>query len=274
MRTRFAPTPSGYLHRGNLLNAAITSRLASEMDGELVLRIDSDDDDRCRPEFTEYIFRALHELGITWHSGPGTFDEFAGIDRAARKEYLRSQLTLIPPDLTFACSCTRSSLLTFACECRGKDLPLSTGQTSLRLYVDPAVMVDLDERRLPLRNALGDPVLWRRDDSPAYHWANVIDDRDLGTTHVVRGEDLLSSSALHRHLAAAIGAGSIANAVYLHHALVRNEAGEKLSKRAQPTQQPLPLDADEITRIHELAAALAAELQRDDATHRAEGPAT
>lgn len=258
MRTRFAPTPSGYLHLGNLVNARIVADLAQRHGGELALRIDQDDRDRCRPEYAAHVFTSLRALGITWSSGPASADEVAAVDMDARTERLRAELERLPFDHIFACTCTRSTLIERPCTCRERALAWVPGETTLRLHLPDDVTFVRDGQRQRLHDELGDPVLWRRDDLPAYHWATVIDDRDLGTTHVVRGVDLLASSALHRYLAALIDAPSLAQARFLHHGLVTDAHGGKLSKSAQPARVPPPLTDDALAEIGRISDELAA----------------
>ncbi|MDD2858007.1 MAG: glutamate--tRNA ligase family protein [Candidatus Nanopelagicales bacterium] len=258
MRTRFAPTPSGYLHLGNLVNARIASGLAAHHGGSLALRIDQDDRERCRTEYTAYVFEALAELGIAWHAGPRTPADAAAVDLDARTQYLRSELALLPKDAVFACTCTRTSLIERACACRGRQLDLAPGATTLRLHLPRALAFVRDGRTVRLRDELGDPVLWRRDDLPAYHWATVIDDRDLCITHVVRGTDLVAASVLHRHIAGLIGAHDLAAARFLHHPLVQDASGAKLSKSAQVIARPPVLTREDCATVDALATRLAA----------------
>ncbi len=77
---------------------------------------------------------------------------------------------------------------------------------------------------------MGDFIVWRRDDLPAYQLVSVVEDRDLGTTHIVRGRDLLASSAAQVFLADSIGASNVAAATYVHHELITDSDGRKLSK--------------------------------------------
>lgn len=257
VRTRFAPTPSGYLHAGNLVNALVTSWLARQHGGQLALRIDDDDRERYRPEYADYIFTALEALKIDWQIGPSGPDEYLQCDLRIRHRYLRNQLALVPDDMTYACECTRTLLVERPCPCRDLDLTFVEGETVLRVVVSEDCVVQVNGLPVHVKSQLGDFVLWRRDAIPAYHWANVIDDRDLGTTHVVRGADLTSASAAHIYLARLIGAENVEHAQYLHHALVKGVDGRKLSKSKSAESLPPALDARTIKRIHALAEAVA-----------------
>lgn len=260
VRTRIAPTPSGYLHAGNLVNALLTSWLARQHQGQLALRIDDDDRERYRPEYAAYIFNALEALNIDWQIGPSRMDEFLQCDVRIRHRYLRNQLSLLPEDLTYACECTRSLLVERPCPCRELDLAHVEGETVLRVYVPEDCVIKVNGEPIQVKSQLGDFVVWRRDGIPAYHWANVIDDRDLGTTHVVRGADLLSASAAHIYLARLIGADNVANAHYLHHPLVKGTDGRKLAKTNSTDAEPPILSAQVIKKIRTLAQSLAEQL--------------
>jgi len=252
VRTRFAPTPSGYLHQGNLANALVNSWLARQLQGEMFLRIDADDEPRFRPEYTEFIFESLRMLGV----GYTLFTP----DLGSRTEYLKSQLSTIPSELLFACDCSRSSLLARACTCVEQHKTWQPRVNALRLRLDTDSVSRIDGADYNLHDQFGDVILWRRDDVPAYHWANVIDDRDLGISHIVRGYDLRASSALHIHISRLIGADNVANASYQHHSLILSGGGKKLSKSQQSNARPPTLDLVFISEVHTAAERLANEL--------------
>ena len=251
-RTRFAPTPSGYLHAGNLANALLNSWLAQALEGECLLRIDADDHTRTRPEYREYIHTALEALDLD-------FPEYVS-PHVSRSEYLRTQLTLIPADLLFACSCSRTDLIERRCTCRIQNLSWNPGVNALRLYLDPSEVVDVQGKTVHLHEHFGDVVLWRRDNIPAYHWANVIDDRDLAITHIVRGHDLFHSSALHIHIGALIGADSVAQCTYVHHPLLTDAHGQKLSKSAQIHSHAPQLTTTFLDAVQRSARSLAVQI--------------
>ncbi len=252
MRTRFAPTPSGYLHQGNLANALVNSWLAQQLRGEMVLRIDDDDEIRVQAEYKDFIFESLRILDVDFMQHP--------TEAVSRRNYLKSQLTLIPGEFLFACDCSRSALLEQACACRDQQLPWQPGVNALRLHIDRDTTSHVDGQSYTLNDEFGDVVLWRRDDIPAYHWANVIDDRDLEITHIVRGRDLQPSSALHIHIARLIGADNVSKANYRHHSLITNTYGEKLSKSQQSNSGPPALDLIFLSEVRTAAQRLADEL--------------
>lgn len=236
--TRIAPTPSGFLHEGNRLNFRLTAALAADVGAELALRIDDVDASRYRRAYAEDVFATLHDMAITWTTGPRDVDDFeARWSQRARTEHYRAQLAeAIARGLqVYACSCTRSlqrGPATGGCTggCRHRDLALQPHATALRTVVEPEATVTVGEDVVPLADSMGDFIVWRRDDLPAYQIVSVIEDRDLGTTHIVRGRDLLASSAAQIHLAPWFGADNVAIATYVHHDLVVDASGAKLSK--------------------------------------------
>ncbi len=251
VRTRLAPTPSGFLHRGNVANFALTADFAREHALELGLRIDDVDAVRCRPEYVADIFRVLDLMNITWAFGPRDQDDFAANwSQAARTERYRSALAhegLAPHLYVCDCSRTRAGRATGGCPggCREQDLALVTEATSLRLHIPRGTTVVMDDHAVDLAAEVGDVVLWRRDGLPAYHLVTVVEDDALGITHIVRGEDLRASSALHVHLAGLLGLRGVATGNYVHHPLVLDADGRKLSKST--LAQPHPLTRDDIT---------------------------
>lgn len=270
--TRIAPTPSGYLHEGNAVNFMLVSWLADAVGASMLLRIDDMDADRIRPEYVEDIFEVLNWLGIRWQVGPGDPADFhARFSLRARRESYRLQArALMAAGLAYACTCSRrQGAGRCVQQCRSSQLELTPGSTALRLAIEPGTMVKVDGREIDLYGELGDPVLWRRDDQVAYHLANVVEDTEQGITHVVRGEDLVVSSALHAHLARLTGAGTPVQ--YRHHRLVVDERGMKLSK-SQLRTGPMPRTQAQRTRIEGLAEGMWAEMSERGISGETERP--
>jgi glutamyl/glutaminyl-tRNA synthetase len=236
--TRLAPTPSGFLHAGNRWNFQLTARIAAEVGADLALRIDDADASRYRREYAEDIFATLDDMGIDWTIGPRDVNEFEEAwSQRSRTDYYRRQLTAaIDAGLpVYACTCSRTRQqgpATGGCagRCRTRDLGHEPGVTALRVAVDTGTEVSLGDMTIPLDVDMGDFIVWRRDDLPAYQLISVVEDRDLGVTHIVRGEDLLISSATQIHLAPWLGADNVVRATYRHHGLVTDTSGAKLSK--------------------------------------------
>ena len=179
MRTRLAPTPSGYLHAGNAVNALLVAWLARSSPGAQVhLRIDDADSGRARPEYLEDVFRVYRWLGVEWDLGPQDPDEYRTLPtQAERRDYFRAELEAavgrgLP---AYACTCSRRDAAGSATGCAGGCREAGaalTGATTVRVS-------------LPTEMGLPDPVLWRRDDLPAYHLVSLVSDRDAGGTHEI-----------------------------------------------------------------------------------------
>lgn len=243
--TRLAPTPSGYLHEGNAVNFLIVDRFAKEQDAAVALRIDDADVHRYRAEYVDDIFDVLSWLGIRWQHGPrDRADLEMHYSLGTRTEYYRAELNSARTNGmdAFVCRCTRTAIATsggHSCvaSCREQAFALVPGDSALRTSTPH-----------------GDVVLWRRDDLAAYHLASIIEDRDLGTTHVVRGDDLRESTEIQRFLAPHFDAADFANAVFLHHPLVTDDDGRKLSKSTMATG-PMSRDGAARARLQSLISA-------------------
>ena len=233
--TRYAPTPSGFLHAGKIANLERTAKVAREVGATVALRIDDADAARYRRTYVDDIFRVLEERHLTWSVGPRDTDDFeAHFSQRAKTEYYRAELLASGLD-TYACGCSRAvqrEIPTGGCQgaCRDAGLSFVPGETALRVLVPVGTAIDVAGTTVPLDEVMGDFVVWRRDDLPAYQLVSVIEDRDLGTTHIVRGTDLLASSAAQVFLAGAVGADNVVSADYIHHELVVDDEGRKLSK--------------------------------------------
>jgi glutamyl-tRNA synthetase len=255
--TRIAPTPSGFLHVGNAVNALLTAWLARASTGRLLLRIDDFDTGRAREDYLADIFTLLDWLGIHPDAGPSGPEEFharwsmslrIGQFRAARDQLLAEH-----PEVVFVCRCSRRELVAGRCAagCRAAGLPLVAGLSVVRLSVPTGLRVPVGDS--PVEVPPGDHVLWRRDDLPAYHLGSVLADEDLGVTAIVRGTDLLDASALQVHLAGLLPAPGFLAADLRHHALLTAPDGAKLSKSAGAQAHPLARTEDVRSRV--LAAA-------------------
>lgn len=234
VRTRLAPTPSGYLHLGNLYNFVLTWWFTKKQGGNLHLRIDDFDSARCREEYLADIFRCLDVLELEYHSGPSGVEDFKkNYSQNLRREDFFQKFSRLKEK--YACDCSRKDVLKLAKNgiypgtCRHRNLSFRKGHSLIRFDLGGEKMVDLGARRIPLHLEWGDAVLWRRDDLPAYHWVSVWEDVELQITHLIRGADLLVSSAGQLCLAAALGVDFIRPAAMIHHPLLEM-AGKKLSK--------------------------------------------
>ncbi len=228
-RLRLAPTPSGYLHLGNALNFALNWLAARTCPGaRLLLRIDDLDAERKRPEFIADIFDTLHWLGLDWDEGPQSPADFEAhwSQQSRMALYLETLARLRASGHLFACGKSRSDLAPYAgqypVEFREQGLSLDQHNVAWRIKTP----------RSPVLGITPDFVVRRRDGIPAYQVASLVDDRHFGVTQVIRGEDLVSSTTAQQYLASCLGWSDFARVRFLHHPLVQDAAGEKLSKSA------------------------------------------
>lgn len=242
--TRFAPTPSGFLHIGNLVNFALIGRLASSHDARIALRVDDADAIRTRPEYVADIFDALRWLDLSWDLGPVSPDEMSTWSQGTRLgEYRRARDVVLQSGRAYACECTRRDWIGF----QGERCPRSC--VDRRLDFEPGVST----LRFTATNE-PDPIIWRREDIPAYHLASVVDDDLLGVDLVVRGEDLREATQIQRQISSALPGSRFHDALVVHHPLVHAGDGSKLSKSAGARSAPLPRTPENRSAIDRRAA--------------------
>lgn len=280
LRTRLAPTPSGYLHLGNIFNFLLTWELVQRWraaGGEAILRLRMDDLDqqRFRPAYAAFVFQVLHHLNITLDAGPMSEAELPAHSQLTRLDRYNSCLnSLAAAGLVYACSCSRTALTTwkpttgavaYACPCfQESDHHLATSQDALsqpdvswRLLPTTWQLVPLNGEQLPAWTGLP-PVLRRRDGVPAYHIATLCDDVNHQTTHIIRGQDLLESTCTQLLLAQllvqqGLDEFSAFTAIrFYHHALLLADAtGAKLSKSAGSNATASLPTAAELTHLRD-----------------------
>jgi nondiscriminating glutamyl-tRNA synthetase len=219
VRLRFAPSPTGFLHIGGARTALFNWLYARHTGGTFVLRIEDTDAARNTQEAVEVILRGLRWLGLTWDEGPVTGDP-TGPSQGDRGPYFQSQRSAIYQRRV-------QELLD-----RGMAYK-EDGATKFRMSREPIIVNDLvvgrvtrelneEERQNP------DFVLVRSDGQPVFHLVNVVDDIEMGITHVIRGEDHLANTAKHMALFRAFG---VEPPRYAHIPLILNANGSKMSKR-------------------------------------------
>ncbi|WP_460675612.1 glutamate--tRNA ligase family protein [Hymenobacter coalescens] len=237
---RLAPTPSGYLHLGNAVNFVLTWLLVRRSGGQLHLRIDDLDRNRLRRPYLESIFRTIEWLGLDYDHGPSGPDDFlrhhSQLLHLPAYNYLLRRLRLVPGLLQAS---VRSRT-------QAAEVPADFDQpgAAWRAVVPPGTTVGfadgwLGPVSLELDRAMPDFVLRKKDGVVAYQLASVADDLRLGTTLIVRGQDLLPSTAAQLWLAQQLpetAAFSAPRIHFLHHPLLPGPDGRKLSKSQQ---QPL-----------------------------------
>ena len=247
------------------MNAQLVAWLAEANGGTVALRIDDMDATRYREEYLRDIFDVLEWLGIGWQAGPTDPEDFEERHSLRhRTAYYRAELSAAGERglELYACRCSRSRLsgpATGGCPggCRLASHSFVVGETAIRAHVPLGTRIDIDGTAVAIDTVVGDVVVWRRDDLPAYHLASVVEDRDLGVTHVVRGDDLRASTAIQLLLAPYLGAESLADVRFLHHGLMTGADGGKLSKSTLDAG-PLPRSAELRERILRAAAELGA----------------
>ena len=245
-RTRFAPSPTYYLHLGHAASAFHVWRRAEETGGEVLLRIEDIDTTRCRPEYTNAIYEDLAWLGLSWPQPVRVqSDHFA--DYAAVVDALTER------GLTYRCFRSRKDLVTLADPLRPG--PHNVDEEAARLEAgEPfAWRLSLAACRAALSEAWqslaytertadglktqtadpdreGDIVLARKDSPSAYHVAATHDDTLQGMTDIIRGEDLMDAPHIQTLIQVLMGWPA---PVYEHHELLLDDTGVKLSKRQQ-----------------------------------------
>ena len=214
MRTRYAPSPTGHLHLGHVANAIYVWGLARQAAGRVLLRMEDHDRLRCRPEYEASILRDLAWLGFEPHEGlipPVRQSEREHVYRAAL-ERLRSTQHV------YACDCSRKRI-------GGEDYDGFCRTRQLADGPNCGLRVQMEDG--------GDLLVRDRDGHWTYHFAVTVDDIDHGITHIIRGDDLRSSTERQERLRKMLGADI--TPVYVHHPLILKPNGEKLSKSAADT---------------------------------------
>ncbi|HEX6803313.1 MAG TPA: tRNA glutamyl-Q(34) synthetase GluQRS [Terriglobales bacterium] len=249
-RGRVAPSPTGYLHLGHARTFLIAARRAEQAKGSLIFRNEDLDPDRCRPQFVRAMYEDLRWLGILWSEGPECGGPFAPYSQSERHEvYVAAWRQLRDTNLIYPCTCSRRELaLSTAAPNDSDEEPIYPGKcrsrTDARDFETPAGVnwrfrvpnaeeIVFDDLHLGAQSYqggtdFGDFVVWRRDDVPAYQLACVADDHAMKITEVVRGADLLKSTARQLLLYRALGWEA---PQFFHCDLVRDEGGVRLAKR-------------------------------------------
>ncbi|TGE25908.1 tRNA glutamyl-Q synthetase [Hymenobacter aquaticus] len=270
--SRLAPTPSGYLHLGNAVNFVLTWLIVRRSYGVLHLRIDDLDRARLRPAYLENIFRTIEWLGIDYDhgpSGPADFERhFSQLHRLSEYQQFLDELGR-QPELLYACTCSRTQILAasptglYAGDCRAKALGLDTPQAAWRAHVAPGTLVSFNDLwlgplALELARELGDFVVRKKDGVPAYQIGSIVDDVRLGVTLIVRGVDLLPSTAAQRWLAGFSAATTpFLHTRLVHHPLLPGPDGGKLSKsQQQPLERGIMAEAASPRPVFEAVARL------------------
>lgn len=245
LRTRLAPTPSGYLHLGNALSFVLTWAIARARDGWILLRIDDLDASRRRPEYLEDIFRTIEWLGIDYDLGPeGPTDFLRFYSQQLRlPHYHKAIAQLKEKGMLYACTCSRKEIRRNSSDgnypgtCLKKNKDFEAARTAWRIQVpknEEVLIPEWKKGRIPisLDQEMGDFVLRQKNKAPAYQVASLVDDELWAINFIVRGADLRPSTAAQLFLAQSLDYPNFKNAIFWHHGLITGSDGQKLSKSA------------------------------------------
>ena len=254
VRTRFAPSPTGRMHVGNLRTALYAYLIAKHEGGDFLLRIEDTDQERYVEGAVDIIYHTLAETGLIHDEGPdkdGGCGPYVQSERQAAGIYMKYAKELVEKGKAYYCFCDKERLESLKQEVAGKEiivydkhcLHLSKEEVEANLAAGkPFVIrqntptegttrfVDEIYGVIEVPNAeLDDMILIKSDGYPTYNFANVVDDHLMGITHVVRGNEYLSSAPKYNLLYEAFGWDV---PVYVHCPLITNEEHKKLSKRS------------------------------------------
>lgn len=253
IRTRFAPSPTGRMHVGNLRTALYAYLITKHEDGDFLLRIEDTDQERLVEGAVDIIYRTLEKTGLIHDEGPdkdGGVGPYVQSERMASGIYLEYAKKLIEKGEAYYCFCDKERLESLKTEVAGKEIVvydkhcLSLSKEEVQAKLDAGVpyvirqnnpstgtttFVDDIYGEISVDNSeLDDMILIKSDGYPTYNFANVVDDHLMGITHVVRGNEYLSSSPKYNRLYEAFGWEV---PVYVHCPLITDEEHKKLSKR-------------------------------------------
>ena len=254
VRTRFAPSPTGRMHVGNLRTALYAYLIAKHENGSFMLRIEDTDQERFVDEALGIIYRTMEKTGLIHDEGPdkdGGYGPYVQSERNAQGIYLKYAKQLIEQGDAYYCFCTKERL---------ESLKASVGEKEIAVYDKHCLHLSKEEVQAKLEagepyvirfnmptegtttfhddiygditvpnNELDDLILIKSDGFPTYNFANVVDDHLMGITHVVRGNEYLSSSPKYNRIYEAFGWEV---PTYVHCPLITNEEHQKLSKRS------------------------------------------
>ena len=252
VRTRFAPSPTGYMHVGNLRTALYTYLMAKHEDGTFILRIEDTDQGRYVEGAVDVIYNTLRETGLLWDEGPdigGPVGPYVQSERMGMFKQYAEQL--VAEGKAYYCFCTEERLEALHAEQRAngemthydgccRDLPkdevekrLAAGEPYVIRQKIPREGVtgfdDVVYGHIEVNNSeMDDQILIKTDGMPTYNFANVVDDHLMGITHVVRGSEYLSSAPKYNLLYQGFGWDV---PTYIHCSPVMRDAHNKMSKR-------------------------------------------
>ncbi len=254
IRTRFAPSPTGRMHVGNLRTALYAYLIAKHEGGDFILRIEDTDQERLVEGAVDIIYRTLQKTGLAHDEGPdkdGGVGPYVQSERQAQGLYLEYAKKLVEKGEAYYCFCDKERLASLTRVVDGKEinvydkhcLSLSQQEIEEKLAAGTPYVIRQNNPRegttgfvdeiygeITVENSeLDDMILIKSDGYPTYNFANVVDDHLMGITHVVRGNEYLSSAPKYNRLYAAFGWEP---PIYVHCPLITDEEHRKLSKRS------------------------------------------
>lgn len=254
VKTRFAPSPTGRMHVGNLRTALYAYLIAKHEGGSFMLRIEDTDQERFMEGALEIIYHTLAETGLKHDEGPdkdGGCGPYVQSERNAQGLYLKYAKQLIEQGDAYYCFCDKERLESLSTNVGGKEihmydkhclhLPKEEIEANLAAGKPYVIRINMPTEgtttfhdeiygNITVENAeLDDMILIKSDGFPTYNFANVVDDHLMGITHVVRGNEYLSSAPKYNRLYESFGWEV---PVYVHCPLITNEEHQKLSKRS------------------------------------------
>ena len=254
LRTRFAPSPTGRMHVGNLRTALYTYLIAKHEGGDFILRIEDTDQERYVEGAVDIIYRTMEKTGLIHDEGPdkdGGYGPYVQSERQRSGIYMEYAKKLVEKGEAYYCFCTQERLDSLKKNVNGEEimaydkhcLGLSKEEVEANLKAGMPFVIRQNNPKegtttfhddiygdISVDNSeLDDMVLIKSDGYPTYNFANVVDDHLMGITHVVRGNEYLSSSPKYNRLYEAFGWEV---PVYVHCPTITNEEHKKLSKRS------------------------------------------
>ena len=254
VRTRFAPSPTGRMHVGNLRTALYTYLIAKHEGGDFILRIEDTDQERYVEGAVDIIYRTMEKTGLLHDEGPdkdGGYGPYVQSERQRSGIYMEYAKKLVEKGEAYYCFCTQERLDSLKKNVNGEEimaydkhcLGLSKEEVEANLKAGMPFVIRQNNPKegtttfhddiygdISVDNSeLDDMVLIKSDGYPTYNFANVVDDHLMGITHVVRGNEYLSSSPKYNRLYGAFGWEV---PVYVHCPTITNEEHKKLSKRS------------------------------------------
>lgn len=254
VRTRFAPSPTGRMHVGNLRTALYAYLIAKHEGGDFIIRIEDTDQERLVEGAVDIIYRTLEKTGLLHDEGPdldGGVGPYVQSERQEQGLYLKYARELVEKGQAYYCFCDKERLATLTREAGGKEfnqydkhcLSLTVEEVESKLTAGIPYVIRQNNPTegtttfsdeiygdITVDNGeLDDMILIKSDGYPTYNFANVVDDHLMGITHVVRGNEYLSSSPKYNRLYEAFGWQV---PVYVHCPLITDEEHHKLSKRS------------------------------------------